>query len=84
MIFVLELAILGGSSLIGEDEWSAPVAAITNQVEDGGGNLVGLEAVAVENVSQQVVVTGVAAKPMNKTECSLFRSFDLMESGNGT
>ena len=59
---VIAQSMLGGSSVLHDDVYVAPAAAIINQVEIGRNSLVGMGAVVTKSVEENKVVAGVPAK----------------------
>ncbi len=60
---VIAHAMIGGSARIGPQAWIAPSAVIRDQIEIGSGATVGLGAVVTKDVSDDLVVLGVPARP---------------------
>ena len=59
---VIALAMLGGSVVVGDDSWVAPQACVREGLAVGRNALVGLGAVVLEDVPDNVVVAGVPAR----------------------
>ncbi len=63
---VIALSMVGGSTKLGAESWTAPGAVIKNGLEVGGGSLVGLGAVVLKDVAADDVVAGLPAKSIKK------------------
>lgn len=60
---VIAHAMVGGSTQIGDQAWIAPCACLRNGISIGDGSVVGLGAVVVKDVADDMTVMGVPARP---------------------
>lgn len=63
---IIANAMIGGSTIIGEDVWLAPSASVLNKKTIGNRSVIGLAAVVVKNVSDDEVIVGNPGKPLIK------------------
>lgn len=63
---VIAHAMIGGSSIIGENAWIAPNAAVINKVSVGDNAVVGLAAVVIRDVEDGDVIVGNPGKSIKK------------------
>ncbi len=63
---VIALSMIAGSVVLEENSYVAPSASVMNQLTIGKNSIVGLGAVVVKNVDDNVVVAGVPAKTIRK------------------
>jgi UDP-3-O-[3-hydroxymyristoyl] glucosamine N-acyltransferase len=59
---IVALAMIGGSSIIGNDTWVAPSSAIRDAIQIGSNSLIGLGAVVTKSVGDSEVWAGNPAK----------------------
>lgn len=65
-VSVIALSMIAGSVVLKKNSYIAPSASIRNQLVIGENSLVGLGAVVVKNVEDNVVVAGIPAKIIKK------------------
>ncbi|HCT63588.1 MAG TPA: hypothetical protein DIC19_05760 [Erysipelotrichaceae bacterium] len=65
---VIALSMIAGSVILKENSYVAPSASIKNQLTIGKNSMVGLGAVVVKDVEENVVVAGVPAKVIRKLD----------------
>jgi UDP-3-O-[3-hydroxymyristoyl] glucosamine N-acyltransferase len=63
---IIANAMIGGSSVIGENVWFAPSASMLNKKIIGNNAVIGLAAVVVKNVKEGEVIVGNPGKPLIK------------------
>lgn len=67
-VCVIALSMIAGSVILKENSYIAPSASIRNQLTIGKNSLVGIGAVVVKDVKDNVVVAGVPAKIIQEQE----------------
>jgi serine acetyltransferase len=65
---VIAGVVVGGSTRIGDDVWVAPSATLREHIKIGRDAFVGLGSVVLKNVPRQMLVLGVPARAVRKTE----------------
>ncbi len=63
---IIANALIGGSSVVGENVWVSPSSTIINKINIGDGSIIGLGAVVLKNVADGSVMVGNPAKIINK------------------
>lgn len=60
---IIANAMIGGSTIIGDNVWVAPSASLINKIAIGNNSLIGMGAVVVKSVDENITVLGNPAKP---------------------